>query len=144
MQAFSRTLRRGVQLNARFGDAACRVTTSAASETPAASSVAPTRKDALPREFQVRTRWHHLPAGTQFRGLFILPEKRCCLSSSRLPSCVESCITSRLRGYCCRYIAGTQTERTSPSTKVTMLTSTGQCDGTIIFSSSACLHSLNN
>ena len=52
MQALGRTLRKGLQLNARLGENACRVTTSAASESPAASA-APSQKGAVSREFQV-------------------------------------------------------------------------------------------
>lgn len=54
MQALGRTVRRGVQLSARFGETACRVTTSAASEAPAASSAAPSQKAVNRREFQVK------------------------------------------------------------------------------------------
>ena len=53
MYALGRTVRRGVQLNARFGEAACRVTTSAACEATVASSAAPSQKAAVSREFQV-------------------------------------------------------------------------------------------
>ena len=57
MQALGRTLRKGLQLNSRLGENACRVTTSAASEAPAAASAAPSQKDAVSREFQVL--YHH-------------------------------------------------------------------------------------
>ena len=53
MYALGRTVRRGVQLNARFGESACRVTTSAACEATEASSAAPSQKAAVSREFQV-------------------------------------------------------------------------------------------
>ena len=55
MQALGRTLRTGLQLNARLGESACRVTTSAAFESPAAASAAPSQKGAVSREFQVNS-----------------------------------------------------------------------------------------
>ncbi|DBB17697.1 hypothetical protein WJX82_010264 [Trebouxia sp. C0006] len=56
MQALGRTLRKGVQLQPRLAEAACRVTTSAASESPAAASAASSQKGAVSREFQIY-RW---------------------------------------------------------------------------------------
>ena len=58
MQALGRTLRKGVQLQPRLAEAACRVTTSAASESPAAASAASSQKGAVSREFQVQS--HHV------------------------------------------------------------------------------------
>lgn len=49
-------MRRGLQLDPRLGAAVCRVTTSAASEAPAAASAAPSQKGAVLREFQIY-RW---------------------------------------------------------------------------------------
>lgn len=148
MQALSRTLRRSAQLNARFGGAACPVTTSAASEASTASSVAPTRKDALSREFQVNQLvfdWYPLvsacknlrveaakPAGSVF---LLLPSRSSC--------CFEPGFELRLIGCFCRYIVGTQTVRINPSIRVTMLTSTGQCGHRqyAVSCSTACSHS---
>jgi len=60
MQALGRTLRKGVQLQPRLAEAACRVTTSAASESPAAASAASSQKGAVSREFQVQSHPHSL------------------------------------------------------------------------------------
>lgn len=148
MQALSRTLRRSAQLNARFAGAACPVTTSAASEASTASSVAPTRKDALSREFQVNqlvlTGIHLCPhARTCVWRLPSLLEVCFCLLPSRSSCCFEPGFELRLIGCFCRYIVGTQTVRINPSIRVTMLTSTGQCGHRqyAVSCSTACSHS---
>ena len=67
MQALGRTLRKGVQLQPRLADAACRVTTSAAFESPGAASAASSQKGAVSREFQVQS--HHTQTDHAIYGM---------------------------------------------------------------------------